>query len=155
MSYTHYRRSDFFKRIFSATDLLALSDRTFSVDSSNAFLGQNSMHIGLPSQRSQVTTVFLLAWNVMAPNSQTLMHQRQPIHADSSMRIPPVASLCLKASLGQAATQGGSSQRRQANATSMNGSILIARIRDVSGLKFLSFVAEQTNSQIPHPVHFS
>lgn len=91
----------------------------------------------------------------MAPNLHASMHQLQPLHFSSSTIITPVVGFCIKVSRGQAATHGAFSQKRQAKETSMKGSILVTRIREFSGLKFLFLVAEQTSSHIPQPVHFS
>src|SRR5208283_2865302 len=91
----------------------------------------------------------------IAPNWHALMHHPQPLQAFSSTRIIPVFSSCESASLGHAATHAGSSQCLQVTARFMSGPILIARMRDLVGLKVFSLTIEQAYSQTQQPMHFS
>jgi hypothetical protein len=91
----------------------------------------------------------------MAPNWHALMHHPHPLHAFSSTRIIPESSSWLRASLGQAATQAGSSQCLQVIAMFMRGPILMARMRDLVGLNVFSLTMLQAYSQTQQPMHFS
>ncbi len=99
--------------------------------------------------------VFLVGCNMITPNSHLSMHHAQPLHFSSSNLIMPVSSSRERAFFGQALTHVGSSQRRQAMDMLKVGSIRIVRIRESNGLNPFSLTAEQTYSQILHPVHSS
>ena len=92
----------------------------------------------LSVQLLHVNTTFFSGCIFIAPNWHALMHQPQPLHAFSSTRIIPLSSSCFRASLGQAATQAGSSQCLQVTARFTNGPRRIARILDLLGLKVFS-----------------
>jgi hypothetical protein len=67
----------------------------------------------------------------------------------------PVSFEWVSASLGQAATQAGSSQSLHVTAMFANWLTLTTRMRDLSGLKAFSLVNEQAYSHIWQPTHFS
>ena len=75
------------------------------------------------------------------------MHHPHPLHLSLSIIIKPVSSDCVNASLGHAATQGGSSLNLHVTARFISWFILITRIRDLSALNAPSFVSEHAYSQ--------
>src|SRR4030043_1194599 len=83
------------------------------------------------------------------------MHQPQPLHLSLSKTMFPVSFDCVNASLGQAATHAGSSQRRHVTAMFANWLTRTTRMRDFNGLKAFSLVYEQAYSHIWQPTHFS
>jgi len=99
--------------------------------------GHHLTHCG-PSgsslQALQVKATFRSGWSIIAPKLQAATHQLHPLQADSSTLIMPVFSSCERASLGQAAMHGGSSQCLQVTAMFSSGPMRIARILDLVGL---------------------
>ena len=135
--------------------LLNLFSASSSVDiSSRASSGQNSTHLGSPSQRSQAMALPVSEWIVIPPCSQAWTHQSQPLHCFSLTIMMPVFSHCDRAFSGQALTHLASSQKRHASAKLKSGVIRTTRIRERMGFQTASpFSSVQAYSQIPQPVH--
>ncbi len=110
---------------------------------------------GLSVQLLHVNATFFSGCMFMAPNWHAATHQPQPLQAFSSTRIMPLFSSWVKASLGHAVTQAGSSQCRQVMAKLVKGPMRMARIRLFVGLKVFSFTMLQAYSQTTQPIHFS
>jgi hypothetical protein len=121
---------------------------------SKASSGQNSMHFGSPSQRSQATAMPVSGWIVIPPCGQACMHQSQPLHFFSLTMMMPVCSDCDRAFSGHAVTHLASSQNLQARAKLNMGVMRTTRIRERIGFMLLSsFSRAQAYSHIPQPVH--
>lgn len=83
------------------------------------------------------------------------MHQRHPLHFSSSTIIIPDAASWTNASLGQAATHGGSSQSLQVTERLMRPLKRMTLIRDFKGLKRFSLVIAHAYSHTAQPTHLS
>jgi len=77
---------------FSIAAVHFFSVASSSETSSRASSGQNSIHLGSPSQRSQAMAMPVSASSVMPPCGHAWMHQSQPLHLRSSRISRPVPS---------------------------------------------------------------
>ena len=149
------------KRSVSSGSLAMVSLIRFSAassvsTSSSASSGQNSMHCGVPLQRSHATANPVSEWMVIPPCSQACTHQSQPLHFLSLTMMMPVFSAWLRAFSGHAVTHLASSQNRHARAKLKRGFMRTRRIRERSGFQFASpFSWLHAYSQIPQPVHLA
>ena len=139
---------------FSKASVKRFSASSSVHTSSRASSGQNSMHFGSPSQRSQVRAMPVSGWIVIPPCGQACMHQSQPLHFFSLTIMMPVCSHWDSASSGHAVTHLASSQNLHARAKLNSGVMRTTRIRERIGFRlFSSFSSVQAYSQIPQPVH--
>ena len=139
---------------FSRASLNLFSAASSVGTSSRASSGQNSTHLGSPSQRSQAMAMPVSGWSVMPPCGQAWMHQSQPLHFFSLIMRMPVFSDWDRVFSGQAFTHWASSQNLQARAKLKSGVMRTTRILDLMGFQVFSpFSRVQAYSQIPQPVH--
>jgi len=138
---------------FSRAALHFFSVASSSDTSSNASSGQNSMHFGSPSQRSQVIAMRLSGSSVMPPCGHAWMHQSQPLHLRSLRIRRPLVSDWVKAFSGQAFTHGASLQNLHVMAALSNGVKRRTRILDFNGFHCSHFSRVHAYSQMPQPVH--
>lgn len=139
---------------FAMVSLTRLSAASSVLTNSRASSGQNSMHWGVPLQRSQATAKPESEWMEIPPCGQACTHQSQPLHFFSLTIIMPVFSAWLRAFSGHDVTHLASSQALQAKATLKRGFMRTTRILERKGFIAVSpFSMLHAYSQIPQPVH--
>ena len=139
--------------IFSSAAFHFFSTVSSSETSSRASSGQDSMHLGSPSQRSQAMATRVSGSRMSPPYGQAWMHQSQPLHLRWSIVSRPVFSAWVMAFSVQAFAHGASLQNRQLIVVLSMDVRRITRILDFRGSQLWFFSCVHAYSQMPQPVH--
>jgi hypothetical protein len=140
------------KGSFSRSTLASAAELAYTI----APVAQRFTQAGSPPHRSQMRARPVSGCRATMPKGQASTQAEQPLQSSARRSTAPVLSSLYRASVGQAATQGGRPHRRHTCGSSTpSGSFLLMRMRAVVAPKRPSCQATQATSQARQPLQRS